>query len=43
MIDPILKQTEAMPRVAERMRWLFRLSPWDAGRTPTAPRYRAAR
>ncbi|SLN52871.1 hypothetical protein ROJ8625_02685 [Roseivivax jejudonensis] len=47
MIDPILRQTEALLRqdirAAEHMRWLFRLSPWNAGRETPAPRYRAAR
>ncbi len=47
MLDPILRQTEALLRrdidAAQNMRWLFRLSPWDAGREPTPPRFTKAR
>ena len=47
MLDPILRQTEAFLtrdlRAAERMRWMFRLSPWDAGREPTPPRFTRAK
>ncbi|WP_157835908.1 hypothetical protein [Roseivivax marinus] len=47
MLDPILRQTEALLKgdldAAQRMRWVFRLSPWDAGRAPTPPRLTRAK